>query len=91
MLMKAGIYCQFGEIQAMTSVFNEYALFIQNTILPNSKLLVSCDMNDTGKIDGTWKGRTKLLNKVNAIVEQLKISNTEVYIDYKGGITDESK
>lgn len=90
-LMKAGIYCQFGEIQAMTSVFNEYALFIRNTILPNSKLLISCDINDTGKIDGTWKGRTQLLNKVNTIVEQLKISNTEVYIDYKGEITDESK
>lgn len=60
MLMKAAIYCQCGEINAMTSVFNEYALFIQNTIVPNSKLLTQCDMNDTGKIDGTWSSRSLL-------------------------------
>lgn len=85
MLMKAGIYCQYGEIQAMTSVFNEYALFIKNTILPNSTLLSQCDISDTGKSDGTWKGRAQLLNKVNDIVEQLRLSSNEIYIEYKGG------
>ena len=88
-LMKAAIYCQCGEINAMTSVFNEYALFIQNTIVPNSKLLTQCDMNDTGKIDGTWSSRSLLLNKVTQIVEQLNNPSNELYIGV-GGKEDES-
>ena len=88
-LMKAAIYCQCGEISAMTSVFNEYALFIQNTIVPNSKILTQCDMNDTGKIDGTWSSRALLLDKVTKIVDQLNISNGEMYIGI-GDKEDES-
>lgn len=88
-LMKAAIYCQCGEINAMTSVFNEYALFIQSTIVPNSKMLTQCDVNDTGKIDGTWSSRSLLLNKVTQIVEQLNNSNNELYIEV-GGKEDES-
>lgn len=84
MLMKAGIYCQCGEINAMTSVFNEYALFIQNTIVPNAKILTQCDVNDTGKIDGTWSSRSLLLNKVTRIVEQLNSPNHELYIGVRG-------
>ena len=83
-LMKAAIYCQCGEINAMTSVFNEYALFIQNTIVPNAKILTQCDVNDTGKIDGTWSSRSLLLNKVTRIVEQLNSPNHELYIGVRG-------
>lgn len=88
-LMKAAIYCQCGEINAMTSVFNEYALLIQNTVVPNAKLLTQCDMNDTGKIDGTWSSRSLLLNKVTRIVEQLNSPGNELYIGV-GGKEDES-
>lgn len=88
-LMKAAIYCQCGEINAMTSVFNEYALFIQNTIVPNAKILTQCDVNDTGKIDGTWSSRALLLNKVTNIVKQLNSPNYELYIGV-GGKEDES-
>ena len=88
-LMKAAIYFQCGEINAMASVFNEYALFIQNTIVPNSKLLTQCDVNDTGKIDGTWSRRSFLLNKVTRIVEQINSPNNELYIGV-GGKEDES-
>lgn len=83
-LMKAAIYCQCGEINAMTSVFNEYALFIQNTIVPNAKILTQCDVNDTGKIDGTWSSRSLLLNKVTRIVKQLNSPNHELYIGVRG-------
>lgn len=79
-LLKAAIYCQCGEISAMTCVFNEYAMFIRNTIVPNSKLLTQCDVNDTGKIDGTWSSRSLLLNKVTEIVEKLNNRNNELYI-----------
>lgn len=88
-LMKAAIYCQCGEINAMTSVFNEYALFIQNTIVPNAKILTQCDVNDTGKIDGTWSSRSLLLNKVTGVVEQLNCPNHELYIEV-GDKEDES-
>ncbi len=80
-LMKAAIYCQCGEINAMTSVFNEYALFIQNTIVPNAKILTQCDVNDTGKIDGTWSSRSLLLEKVTKVVNQLNIPGDEMYIE----------
>lgn len=83
-LMKAAIYCQCGEINAMTSVFNEYALFIQNTVVPNAKLLTQCDMNDTGKLDGTWSSRSLLLNKVIRIVNQLNGSDEELPIGIGG-------
>ena len=83
-LMKAAIYCQCGEINAMTSVFNEYALFIQNTVVPNTKLLTQCDMNDTGKLDGTWSSRSLLLNKVIRIVNQLNGSDEELPIGIGG-------
>lgn len=89
-LMKAAIYCQCGEINAMTSVFNEYALFIKNTIVPNSKLLTQCDVNDTGKIDGTWTSRALLLDKVAKIVNRLNITGDEMYIKI-GDKEDESK
>ena len=88
-LMKAGIYCQCGEINAMTSVFNEYALFIQNTIVPNAKILTQCDVNDTGKLDGTWSSRSLLLEKVTKVVNQLNIPGDEMYIEI-GEIKNES-
>ena len=80
-LMKAAIYFQCGEINAMTSVFNEYALFIQNTIVPNAKILTQCDVNDTGKIDGTWSSRSLLLEKVTKVVNQLNVPGDEMYIE----------
>lgn len=90
MLMKAGIYCEMGEIAAMTSVFNEYAMFIKDSIVPNYKLLAQCDIRDTGKIDGTWSSRSKLLDEVTNIVNQLNITNNEIYIEYKEENTNES-
>lgn len=85
-LVKVGIYCQQGEINAMANVFNEYALFIKNTIVPNSKLLSQCDIGDTGKIDGTWGIRTKLLTNVTDVVKQLTNTNKVLCLDYKGEI-----
>lgn len=89
-LMKAGIYCQYGEIDAMICVFNEYASFIKNTIEPNAKLLAQCDVHDTGKIDGTWSKRVLLLKNMTASINHLKLSDNVMYIETKGNGKNES-
>lgn len=89
-LMKAVIYCQYGEIDAMTCVFNEYAAFIKESIVPHSRLLTQCDIGDSGKVDGTWTNRARLLNGVTAIIKQLKTSSNVMYINVKGEIRNES-
>lgn len=89
-LMKAGIYCELGELNSMICVFNEYTSFIKNVISPNAKLLTQCDIGDTGKLDGTWSNRALLLNKFTNIVNQLSLINDELYIEYKGEEYNES-
>lgn len=90
MLMKAAIYCELGEINAMIFVFKEYSSFIKQTIVPNAKLLTQCDVNDTGKLDGTWSKRALLLDGLNNVVNQLSVSHNEIYIEYKGEDLNES-
>lgn len=59
-ILKAGIYCQQGEMKAVANVLQEYSRFIQGTIAGNAYMLSQCDMNDNGKLDGIWRSRAEL-------------------------------
>ncbi len=83
-ILKAGIFCQQGELRAMASVLQEYSRFIEGTIVRNSYMLAQCDLNDTGKADGIWNKRAQLQLNVSNVVKQLNESEQVLYIESEG-------
>ncbi len=83
-ILKAGIFCQQGELKAMASVLQEYSRFIEGTIVKNAYMLAQCDLNDTGKSDGVWNKRAQLQLNVSNIVKQLSTSEQVLYIESEG-------
>lgn len=74
-MFKAGVYCDIGELSAMSTVLDEYSHFIDGTIAGNASLLAQCDVLDNGTENGVWKSRAKLKIDVSDLTKQ--ISNSE--------------
>lgn len=85
-MLRAGIYCEQGEMLAMASVLNEYSRFIENTVAKNSALLSQCDVADNGTSKGLWQSRAKLMLDVSGLVKQLSAAENTLYL----GITKEN-
>ena len=51
-MLRAGIYCNEGELTAMSTVLKEYSYFIEGTVAKNANLLAQCDKTDTGTEKG---------------------------------------
>lgn len=79
-MMKAGIYCELDEIQAMTAVLNEYAGFIENVIVKNSNMLAQCDPNDNGSETGIWEQRAHLKLDVTEFAKQISGVEKTIYL-----------
>lgn len=79
-LLRAGIYCNFNEISAMTCVLKEYSAFINEVIAPNSGLLAEFDCNDKGYENGVWKSRSKLSLDVSEIEKALSLTSYPMII-----------
>lgn len=80
-ILKAAIYCDMGEITAMTKVLEEYANFIELTVAKNAAILAEADPKDSAKDDGIWKKRSKLLDNVDKLVQSLESREGVIYLD----------
>jgi hypothetical protein len=79
-MLRAGIYCNEGELTAMSTVFNEYSHFIDGTVAKNASLLAQCDTTDTGTEKGVWKSRSKLKLDVSEFNKQLNAPDKTIYL-----------
>jgi len=79
-MLRAGIYCNEGELTAMSTVLNEYAYFIDGTVAKNAGLLAQCDRTDTGTEKGIWKSRAKLKLDVSEFSKQLNAPDKTIYL-----------
>ena len=79
-MLRAGIYCNEGELTAMSTVLNEYSYFIDGTIAKNAGLLAQCDRTDTGTEKGIWKSRAKLKLDVSEFSKLLNAPDKTIYL-----------
>lgn len=81
MMLRAGIYCNEGELSAMSTVLNEYSYFIDNIVAKNAGLLAQCDRTDTGTEKGVWRSRAKLKLDVAEFYKQINAPDKTIYLD----------
>ncbi|MFZ3171035.1 MAG: hypothetical protein WA118_03500 [Carboxydocellales bacterium] len=86
-MLRAGIYCNQGELAAMSTVLDEYSHFIEGTVANNAALLAQCDTTDNGTEKGVWKSRTRLKLDVSDFTKRLNMPNKTVYL----GISKENE
>jgi len=79
-MLRAGIYCNEGELSAMSTVLKEYSYFIDSTVAKNAGLLAQCDITDTGTEKGVWKSRAKLKLDVSEFYKQLNVPEKTIYL-----------
>lgn len=80
MMLKAGIYCDQGQLAAMSTVLEEYSHFIEDVVVKNVKLLSSCDKSDDGTNKGLWSSRANLKLEVSEFAKKLNESNKTLYL-----------
>jgi hypothetical protein len=85
-MLRAGIYCEQGELAAMSTVLEEYSRFIANVVAQNAALLSQCDTSDDGTERGLWESRAKLRLDVSDFARQLNAPEKTIYL----GIAKES-
>ena len=86
-IFRAGIYCNEGELTAMSTVLTEYSHFIDGTVAKNAGFLSSCDKRDLGTEKGIWKSRAKLRLDVSTFNKQLNAPDKTIYL----GVSKESE
>ena len=78
-VMKAAVYYEADEIQAMLTVFDEYCRFMESAILPYAERLREMDRTDRMLIDGKWEQRVESLRSMREIQKYIR-SNKEYYL-----------
>ena len=79
-LLRAGIYCNEGELSAMTAVLDQYSKFIETTVGENAALLTQCDVSDDGTTEGIWNSRAQLKLDVSEFAKQLNNPKKTIYL-----------
>lgn len=79
-LLRAGIYCNEGELSAMTAVLDEYSRFIETTVGKNAALLAQCDVSDDGTTEGIWNSRAQIKLDVSEFSKQLNNPKKTIYL-----------
>ena len=70
-LLKASVYYEAGELQAMLSVVSDYGRFLEEVIVPHAPRLAEFDRKDNLLRGGTWEKRSQSLSDVRNIKGQL--------------------
>jgi len=83
-MLRAGIYCDEGELSAMATVLEGYSHFIEETVVKNASLLAQCDTTDDGTESGVWKSRATLKLEASSLANQLKKPEKTVYLGVMG-------
>ena len=78
--LRAGIYCDIGELGSMSRVLEEYSDFIANDVAQNASLLSQYDINDDGTATGLWASRSQLSLDTTAIYNALNCTRKTLYI-----------
>ncbi len=86
-MLRTAIYCNEGQLAAMSTVLNEYAKFIDSTVAANAAFLAQYDKTDTGTEKGVWKSRAKLRLDVSEFSKQLNVTDKTIYL----GISKENE
>ena len=81
-VIKAMIYYETGELDAMLAVIEEYGKFIDNMIVPNEGILREHDKSDIYLQGGIWESRVKTLSSMNELRDA--VTDEDVfYLDTK--------
>ena len=81
-MLRAAIYCEQGEMSAMSTVLSEYSHVLEKTVVENARLLGEADINDNGTEDGIWAQRAKFKLDVTDIKRQLTSEDKTFYIGF---------
>lgn len=79
-MLRAGIYCNQGELAAMSTVLEEYSRFIDGTVAKHAAMLAQCDTTDSGTDEGVWKSRTRLKLNVSDFTKQIKAPEKTIFL-----------
>ncbi len=74
-MLKAALFYERNEINAMLSVFDEYGKFLQREIIPYAPQLTELDRNDVLLQDGRWERRTQLFDELGSVRKQLSANH----------------
>ena len=86
-MLRAGIYCNQGELAAMSTVLDEYSHFIESTVANNAQYLTEYDKTDDGTEEGVWRSRAKMKLNVQDFAQQLNMTDKTIYL----GISKENE
>ena len=76
MMLKAAIYYEQEELEALMTCLSEYGRFIEMVIIPIASELTELDASITTLKNGVWDQRAKSLATVNELKNQLEHNNT---------------
>lgn len=79
-MLRAGIYCDIGELGPMASVLEEYSYFIENDISRHAQLLALHDINDDGTANGIWASRVQLKLETSDLTKMLHSTPKTLYL-----------
>lgn len=79
-IAKAAIYCEQGELHAMTASLQAYSHLIEETVGKNAGLLASFDKTDDGTEAGIWKSRAALQLDVTDLAKALNSTEKDIYL-----------
>lgn len=70
-IMKASIYYEIDELQAMLMTLDEYGKFLNKVIIPIVPKLIEFDVNDIYLENGVWENRASSLMELDGLRKQL--------------------
>lgn len=76
-VLKAAVYFDMGEVEAMLDTIDQYGKFLSSQIVPNAPKLREFDSSDVLLADGVWEKRAKSISAVAEI--QKRISSGEMF------------
>lgn len=83
-ILKAGIYCNQGETEAMLCSLKQYSDFLSTQIIPNAQMLYMYDSGDLQIEGGKWFERSQAIpQKVDALMDACNIEHQILEIDYE--------
>ena len=88
-MLRAGIYCDIGELASMAHVLEEYSGFIETVVKKNAGLLAQHDLHDDGTPTGLWAGRSQLTIDVAELSKALSSPSKVLYLGVAKEETEE--
>lgn len=75
-VLKAAVYFDLGETDAMLATFGEYGRFLESSVIPNAPRLREFDSSDKLLKDGVWESRAKSIAGIKEMRSQLAGTTT---------------